>query len=245
MLLRTITTNDVLDNPSIGSVSGETVTGGSLISATTYRYSVCAVNIHGTTVPITSVTSSPGGSNNALRLPISQVPNATGYIIFLSTDTQPKMVLQVTEAQRVAGGICTEVYTYTTGGVEGAIDIGVVGTGVATNAACFAGVTAYTPEIVTETIVNTFNKSNLGAVIEIDFDDYRISPYLNYIVAGRIVAGEGDWVILQGTVGTITNGRRRSVFTFGGVGGACGEHTVLIYGLLGQNISLPITAWYF
>jgi len=245
VLLRTVTTNDVLDNPVVDTVTGQETVGGSIVSTTAYKYSICAVNNHGSTIPITIATATPGGTNNALRLPISQVPNATGYVIFLSTDTQPKMVLQITEAQRAAGGVCTTAFEYATGGTSGAIDIGVIGTGSATNAACFTTMTAYTPEQVTETIVNTYNKSNLAIEIRINFDDYRVSPYLNYIVASRLVAGEGDWVIFQGTLGQISNARRRSVFTFSGTGGAGEEHTVLIYGLLGENISLPITAWYY
>ena len=245
VLLRTVTTNDVLDNPVIDTVSGQDSVGGSLVSATAYKYSICAVNGHGSTIPITIATATPGGTNNSLRLPISQVTNATGYVVFLSTDTQPKMVLQITEAQRAAGGVCTTAFEYAEGGIPGAIDIGVVGTGAATNAACFTTMTAYTPELVTDTIINTYNKSNLAIEIRINFDDYRVSPYLNYIVASRLVAGEGDWVIFQGTLGLISIARRRSVFTFGGAAGVGEEHTVLIYGLSGQNISLPITAWYY
>jgi len=247
VLLRTVTSNDVLDNPVIDTVTGQEIVDGSLLPATAYKYSICAINLHGSTIPITIATATPGGSNNALRLPISQVANAEGYVIFLSTDTQPKMVLQITEAQRAAGGICTAVYEYAEGGIPGAIDIGVVGAGAAANAAGFTTMTAYTPEIIPagEILVNTYNKNNLAIVIDFEVDDYRISPLLSYIVAGRVVAGEGEWIILQSSVGTITNGRRKSIYGFGGSGGSLGECTVLIYALAGQNVSVPITAWYY
>ena len=96
---------DVLAAPNNPSLSGQTITSGSLTSGTTYYVGICARNKYGNT-PINAAIQSalPGGSNNALRVPINQVAGATHYDIFLSTDAAPKHVLGITEAQRAAGG---------------------------------------------------------------------------------------------------------------------------------------------
>lgn len=133
--------------PVLSALSGQTVGGGSLVSGTTYYASAVAFTkqpgsgaVVGTTTPATVVSASPGGSNNALRLPIAQVTGADGYYLFLSVDAAaPKQVAVITEAERAAGGLVTAAMgAVGAGGTAGAIDVGVVGTGLQTTATTFA-----------------------------------------------------------------------------------------------------------
>jgi len=175
-----ITANDLLASPVLGVTSGQTVTDALLVSATTYKVSVCAVNIHGNTIPIATVDQSPGGTNNAVRIPITQVVGATGYVIFVSTDAAPKMVCQITEAQRAAGCQCIAMYTVSEGGIAGAVDIGVVGTGLATTAAPFTANTALIPEreAIPE-IELPAGKTALVYSLNAVVDDFRVVPAYN------------------------------------------------------------------
>jgi hypothetical protein len=182
-----ITSPDSLPNPVLGSLTGVTVASGVLVSATNYYVSVCALNRYGNTATITPVEQAPGGSYNAIRVPIGQVVDpsgtpATGYCVFLSTSaTGPLMVLQVTEAQRATGGVCIAENTYAAGGIAGAIDIGVVGTGLASNVAPFTINTAVTVDSVT---IPTINVPSGCSTVLADFVesvvDFRILPGASY-----------------------------------------------------------------
>lgn len=129
-----VTADDMIGVPAPGALSGVIVAGGALAPATSYNLCAAAETDHGPTTSSAPAALAPGGGNNAIRIPIPQVAGAQFYDVFCSVDVNPKWVTRVTEAQRAAGGIVTAVGGYAAGGVANALDIGVVGTGVANNA---------------------------------------------------------------------------------------------------------------
>jgi hypothetical protein len=109
---------------------------GGAATAGQYTVAISAGNKYGRTVPTagdTTVTTET--TNLTVRAAWAKVTGAEFYDIFCSVDgAAAKWVGRITEAQRLAGGTLTAVNTYaSTGGIAGAIDIEVPGTGLAAN----------------------------------------------------------------------------------------------------------------
>lgn len=185
-----ITAADKLAAPGTVTLSGQT--GGSLVSATTYYVSVAAYNQWGATTPATVVSTTPGGSNGTLRAAFSQVTNAVGYDVFLSTDSgAPKWVGRVTEAQRAGGIVITAVGTTGAGGAAGAVDIQVPGTGIQTTNAVFSGNNAYTP--ATPTPINCAGYSRAHVHVKLALTDLRSAPALSLVPFFQDQQSGADW----------------------------------------------------
>lgn len=157
-----ITTADVLASPGNPTLTDRSADGGTLTANTQYFVAVASVkqqptgtstNVIGVTpinATIQNVTTANDGNNaHRIRVAWAQVTNADAYLLFLSTDAAPRLVGYITEAQRAAGGLLNAVFgTPAAGGVAGAIDVGVVGTGLQTSSPAFAFNTAHMPDIV-------------------------------------------------------------------------------------------------
>lgn len=101
-----IQTLDKLATPA-NVVIADIATQGTFPQTTDYYGNVAAYNRWGTTVPGTKQTvktATDGNNTHAIKLTVTQVPNADGYDLFMSADAQPKWVARITEAQRATGG---------------------------------------------------------------------------------------------------------------------------------------------
>lgn len=132
-------------NAGVALVACSKQAGGSA-TAGVYTTFVVAVTPYGRTAArqgdstITTETT-----NLTVRATFATVTGATAYDIYCSTDgAAAKWVGQVTEAQRATGIKITAVGVTGAGGVVGAVDIEVPGTGAAVNAGHLAQPTAYT-----------------------------------------------------------------------------------------------------
>jgi hypothetical protein len=151
-----ITASDKVATLAAASVTATGQTGGSLTTSTTYFWSVVPGNKYGTAgIPSSGGVSSTGTSTNtAIRLAFAAVTGAEYYDLFLSTDAAPKLVGRITETQRGTGGLLTVASTGSAGctigagGIAGAIDVRVPGTGQQTSAANFAQNNSYVPDTV-------------------------------------------------------------------------------------------------
>ena len=187
-----VTIADVLSVPTLGTVTSQTITDGTLIVGTTYHWAVMAYNRWGVTTPTTVGTGTPSGTDNALRIPIDQVTGADGYMIHLSIDTAPKGVLQITETQRASGISCITAYTPIAGSIAGCVDIGCIGTGQLTSAVNFVINTAYKPVSITP-IVNDTNRGKCYLHVKVDVTDLRTAPTLQLIPFFINANSSGDW----------------------------------------------------
>jgi len=142
-------------NPTLADVT----TGGALLANTTYYVGILAVVLQGGSAEIlglstvnasiqSQATAADASNTHIIRTTFSQVTNADAYLLFCSTDAAPKLVGYVTEAQRAAGGVLTAFGTVGAGGVAGAIDISLAGTGLQTSNAVFTINTAHMPDTV-------------------------------------------------------------------------------------------------
>jgi len=142
-------------NPTLADVT----TGGALLANTTYYVGILAVVLQGGSAEIlglstvnasiqSQATAADASNTHIIRTTFSQVTNADAYLLFCSTDAAPKLVGYVTEAQRAAGGVLTAFGTVGAGGVAGAIDISLAGTGLQTSNAVFTTNTAHMPDTV-------------------------------------------------------------------------------------------------
>jgi hypothetical protein len=122
-----VTAADVLAAPTTSALSA--VAGGSLPDGT-YKAIVVGINAYGRTVGSTIRNVAISGSNNTVRIPITQLTGATAYDIYCSTDADPKWVGRITEAQRATGIKLTAVATTGAGGTANAVDVEVAGTGL-------------------------------------------------------------------------------------------------------------------
>lgn len=133
---------DVLAVP--GTVTCTKQAGGSA-SAGTYTVFVVAVNAYGrTTAKTGDVTVVTETTNLTVRAAFAAVTGATHYDVYCSIDgAASKWVGRVTEAQRASGILISSVGGTSAGGVAGAVDVQVPGTGLAVNGGQLAENTAY------------------------------------------------------------------------------------------------------
>lgn len=178
-----VTAIDKVAVPTAVTVA-DVATGGSLLAATTYNVTWAAGTPQGiTTVPANgSVTTASDASNtHVARVTTTQVTGATYYDLFLSTGANPLWVARVTEAQRAAGVTVTAVGTVTaTSPGANKIDIRVVGTGVASNAAPFTVNNAYVFTGITP--VDCRGATTALIYNYVTVTDLRSAPTLNFSV---------------------------------------------------------------
>jgi len=124
-----ITAADVMAVP--GTVTCTKQAGGACADGE-YKVKVVAVNAHGrTTATAGNATVTTETTNLTVRAAFAQVVGATHYDVYCSTDVDPKWVGRITEAERASGIKITAVGVTGEGGTAGAVDVEVVGTGLA------------------------------------------------------------------------------------------------------------------
>lgn len=144
-----VTAADVLAAP--GVVTCTKLTGVGSATAGTYTVFVVAGNTYGrTTATQGNTTVTTETTNLGVRAAFAQVAGATFYDLYMSTAGAGALFVgRVTETQRASGIIINAVNGTTAGGTANAVDIYVVGTGLAVNGGQLAQNTAFAPESLT------------------------------------------------------------------------------------------------
>lgn len=174
-----VTAADKLSTPSAPTLSAITEAGSTLANVN-YKVSVSAGNRWGSTPGSATANNTPT-ANQAIRATFGQTTGAEWYDLFLSTAANPLWVGRITEAQRAAGGyIISSVGTVTVGGgaPAGAVDLGIVGTGLANNVNPFAVNTAATPVISGVTPFPVVDYEYLELFVQATVTDLRSLPTL-------------------------------------------------------------------
>jgi hypothetical protein len=176
---------------------------GSVLANVAYHVLVSAGNRWGNAL----VGADPGAitptASQAIRCAFAQVTGAEWYDIFLSTAVNPLWVGRITEAQRAAGGfIISTVGTVTAGGgaPAGGVDLGAIGTGLASNVNPFAVNNAYRPTTVTPIACGGFGTAHLH--IKLAVTDLRSLPTLVVTPFYQDQTSTTDW--FQGAQQTLT-----------------------------------------
>lgn len=105
VLHRDITVQAV--NTPVAPTLADVGTGGSLAFNTNYKVAVAAKAPYYWSAPSTvaNVTTANDAANtHVVRITLAQVPNATSYMVFMSTAAAPAFIAEITETQRAAGG---------------------------------------------------------------------------------------------------------------------------------------------
>lgn len=196
-----ITTPDTLALPGTLTLSAITEAGSTLANVA-YTVGVAAGNRWGTTGPGTLPGAITPTAAQAVRCAFAQVVGADYYDVFLSTAPAPLWVGRITEAQRATGDqiISTVGVVSARAGatVAGTIDIGIVGTGVATTAAPFNVNSALTPAAITP--IDFQGYSNMLAMVKVTVTDLRVAPSLVTRVMVKSVLSPNDWFALATAV---------------------------------------------
>lgn len=176
-------TDFVAADMTVATVAG---TQGSLLLNTLYYLSVIPGNRWGPTksaAAIDSVTTQNDAVNtHVVDLTIAQATGADWYEVFLSTDTAPKLVGRITEAQRASGGfeiLTMGTVTANAGVAAGHLYVGVLGTGIQTSNAVFAQNNAYRPATVTA--INCTGSTKAHIKVKVALTDLRTAPELAII----------------------------------------------------------------
>jgi hypothetical protein len=206
-------TNGVLHRSAIATADKVAVPGaltvtdagaGGALSNALRNVAVAAYDAQGvTTVSTGSVTPA---LNHRVRIAFAQVTGADGYDIFLSTAANPLWVGRITEAQRASGGILDAVGTFSAGGAAGSIDVGIDGTGVASNAPPFQFNSAYVvPGSITP--ISCAGYARAHVLVQLTVTDLRsaptlvIVPFLQSQVSGLYHAGLAQTLTLLNASG--------------------------------------------
>jgi hypothetical protein len=203
-----ITAVDKLAVPSSPTVADVT-TGGSLLANTAYNCTLAAANKWGpTTCPaVGTVTTANDASNtHVARVTTTAVTGATHYDLFLSTAANPLWVARITEAQRAAGVTITAVGTVdpTSPGAN-LVDIRVVGTGVASNAAPFNVNNAYNFSGITPVSLVGFNQFIF--TFKMTVTDLRSLPTLAIAIFEVNASVAGDYHFILASTPTLLSAR--------------------------------------
>lgn len=126
---------DLLAAPEITAAKDATV---GVMAAAEHKVAVAVGTCYGYSTRSDIVAITPD-ENTSVLVTIPQVVGAESYVVFFSTDAAPKRLCEITEAQRAAGCVVTDVEKVTTtGGTAGKCLIKLVGTGAATTDAIYA-----------------------------------------------------------------------------------------------------------
>jgi len=194
-----ITAADKLAVPATPTLAAITEAGSNLTSQA-YNVTVAAINRWGATTCPTVAAITPA-ANQAVRLSGFTVSGADTYSFFLSTGSSPLWVGFATAAQITSGGfIISAVGAATSGGGagSGAIDIGIIGTQVASNTGPYAFNNAYTP--ATPTPVSCAGATKAILHVKLALADMRTSPALTIIPFFQDQTGNADWFADLGQV---------------------------------------------
>lgn len=165
--------------------------GGSLGNGVVSYISVSPYNRWGNGAAAATVNRTTGAEQST-RVTFAQVTGADGYDIFSNAAaTPPLWVARVTEAQRATGALVSAVGTVGAGGAAGAIDVNVVGTGLASNVLPFIINNAYTP--ATPSPVNCEGYSEAHLHVALAVTDLRSLPKLTLIPYFQDRLSPTDW----------------------------------------------------
>ena len=187
-----ITAVDKLALGGTVSVSAVTEAGSNLTNNTTY-FTACPVNRWGPS-GASSIVSVVPTANQAVRLTIPQTAGADSYDIFCGHASPPSWVGRITETQRAAGGyIISTVGTVSAGGGAGAgaVEVGIIGTGLVSNVPPFASNNAYTP--ATPTPINCAGYSRARILVKVTVTDFRSLPAVVLVPFFANQVSNTDW----------------------------------------------------
>ena len=219
--------------PGALTSTGETITSGVLVSGTTYYYCYYYRTALGVTPTSALQSSTPGGSNNAIRLTIPTNTSATAVGICLGTsNSAPILVGEVPlngSGQIAAGTTITTAFVYGSAGSApaGSIDIGVAGSGSA-NTAIATMYVGYNTAYVLGGLTGVNCAGYRNVVLEVNFGtltDLRITTSVTIL---PFLLSTEDSTYYPSPGGAIT-------FTVGGGAGYCLKQMVVLetYGCAG------------
>lgn len=189
-----IATADTLANPGVPTATAITESGSTLANVA-YHFAVAAGDTWGPTLATVDGGAVTPTASQSLRIAVAQITGAEYYDIFLSTAAAPLWVCRLTEAQRATGDrICSTVGVLTARAgstVAGTIDIGIVGTGVASTAAPFNVNTALTPAAITP--FSAVGYQNAIMLFKIVQSNVLVAPSFNFRLMVQSVTSPGDW----------------------------------------------------
>lgn len=195
---QSITSVDKLSVPGTLTVTAVTE-AGSVLTNVARNVAVAANNRYGTTTVSTGAVTPT--ANQAVRIAFAAVTGADGYDIFLSTAANPLWVGRVTEAQRATGCIISSVGVVSAGGAAGSVDVGIDGTGVASNAAPFTANNAWKPTGITP--IDCTGYSTVQVMFKLTVDDLRVLPTIGVAVFGYNQNSPNDLFYIVGFIPTI------------------------------------------
>lgn len=150
-----------------------------------YYYSTAVRNRLGVTVPTAAIDMGVGSMVNLLTLDVEvpEISGALGYLFFCSTDASPKLIREITPAQRAAG-----LYLRTDGalfaGNPGRFRAALPGTGLAADSASFEVNTALDPDTaiangVTPIAMDGYSKAHV--FVDMSLTDLSQEPSLTLV----------------------------------------------------------------
>lgn len=163
-------------------------------AAATYRVKIVVGNTYGRTTSTQGPDVVTSGGNLTGRITFPPVPGAEFYDVFYSAVADPLWVGRITAAQLAAGCVITEVGTVGAGGVPGAVDVQVAGTGLAV-ASSFAQNTAYNLDNIPA--INTRNHGILSLYVILSNQGYTAIPAV-YLTPFYYHSEIGIWIESQG-----------------------------------------------
>lgn len=232
---------DKIATPGTLTVTAQTE-AGSTLSNVLRNVAVSAGNMYGST--LVSVGSATPTLNQAVRILWASVSGATFYDVFLGTVAQPLWVVRITEAQRVAGGIVSAVGVYGAGGAPGGIDIGIDGTGTASNGNPFLASNAYL--VANATPFSMVGWSTFNIHFKLTVDDLRSQPLVSFqVFVQNQVSGEYVGLSTNSTTNSLNNNAASLLGVISGAGiptqiAGSPNVVVLVTQLTGQNAKVDV-----
>lgn len=235
-----VTAADVIGAP--GTVTCTKQAGGSA-TAGTYTVYVVAGNLYGrTTATAGNVTVTTETTNLTVRAAFAAVTGATFYDIYCSVDgAASKFVGRITEAQRGTGIKLTAVNTTGAGGIAGAVDVEVPGTGLAVNGGQVAQNNAYSIPAAVDCSNRQYVDFDLSfsRTGDITVQSLVVIPFFLNARDSTYYAGEAQTIIFGGQSGAYNpNKQRLRVETRGNAGMAL---VVASIGGTGASLSIDST----
>lgn len=224
---------DLLADGVMTSGAGS-ATAGSLVAATTYYWAVAPANMSGTGKASAVGSGTPGTGKSAIRLTFPSVAGADYYDLFLSVDAAaPKHVARVTEAQRAAGGKVVVAETYAVDGTvpAGAIDVGVVGTGLA----CTNALWTTASGVKSFGVVDCKNKKKAYVYVTVSVADLRSAPSVKFMPVYRKQGSSDSFV---GTEVTMTVPQFERMYTYDVDG--CTGFGIALTSIAGQGAAISV-----
>lgn len=236
-----------------GTVTAALQAGGSLTNATDYYAMVTAIDQFGNESAPTASTPAfltAGGGNNTVRLAFDAVPEAVAYRIYVSNDTTPHFVGHITETQRGTGIVITAQDTTGAGGVAGAVDVQVAGTGGLTTSIVNGG--ALTNATTYHIKASAVDGSGAVLLTLLGADILTATPALAARIILPQISGAASWQIFLSTdadpkfVGAITEAQRVAGVVITGQntsasGGVAGAVDVQVAGTGAVATTVPIS----